>query len=482
MSIIDWVIVVAYLIAMLVIGFFAQGKIQTMDDFILGGKRFGKIALIGTIVATMVGSGMTMGAVGTAYNSGSTGTVGWMYFGFATGLIVMGLIAPKIRETGARSLAEMIYIKYGKAPRLAMALVVTFYAIAMVSINIAGIRTVAMSCFNLDESKLVLVTVIAAVVAIVYTSVGGLYAVVWTDVAQFAIMFVGVFLIAPIVGLVKSGGVANMEAAMQAAGASFTKPLSNGISAGMIGMMLAYFLSSPGDPTMPQRALAARNSEDAKTSFLVSGGIGYYMGIALIVIGCAVRVIIPGIENANQVLPTFILQCFPSAVRGLMIAGLLAAIMSSFDSFLILGTTHVMYDIGRTVKPDLSDEKIKKSLPIFTVLFGVLSIIVALYISSLFDFLYVVFSIMGAAVCPAMFSALLWREKTSAAGALASIIVGTVVPTYLYLTKGYDVWLGDPIFIGLIASIVALILFSIVIKDKKSVAEYEAEARADAAE
>lgn len=67
MQLSDWIIIILYLVAMLGIGFFAKGKIQTMDDFILGGKRFGKVALIGTIVATMVGSGMTMGAVGTAY-------------------------------------------------------------------------------------------------------------------------------------------------------------------------------------------------------------------------------------------------------------------------------------------------------------------------------------------------------------------------------------------------------------------------------
>ena len=282
MSTLDWIVVVVYLAAMLGVGFFAQGKVKTMDDFILGGKRFGKLALIGTIVATMVGSGMTMGAVGTAYNSGSTSTVPWMYFGFATGLIVMGLIAPQVRETGARSLAEMVYIKYGKASRIAMAALVTFYGIAMVAINIAGIRTVAVNCFNLADNNLVLVTVVCAAIAILYTSVGGLYAVVWTDVIQFAIMFLGVFILAPIVGVSKAGGVAVIEETMQAAGASFTQPFSNGVTSGMIGMMLAYFLCSPGDPTMPQRALAAKDSNSSKFAFLVSGGIGYYMGFALI--------------------------------------------------------------------------------------------------------------------------------------------------------------------------------------------------------
>ena len=108
-------------------------------------------------------------------------------------------------------------------------------------------------------------------------------------------------------------------------------------------------------------------------------------------------------------------------------------------------------------------------------------IIVALFITSLFDFLYVVFSIMGAAVCPAMFAALFLRKQTSSTGALLSIITGTVVPTWLYLTRGYDVWLGDPIFIGLIAAIVALFVGSLI-KDKKAPEDFEKEAMANRAQ
>ena len=262
----------------------------------------------------------------------------------------------------------------------------------------------------------------------------------------------------------------------------FTNPFANGVTSGMIGMMLAYFLCSPGDPTMPQRALAAKDSGSAKFAFLVSGGIGYYMGLALIIIGCCVRVLLPNIADGNSVLPQFILNYYPPVVRGIVIAGLIAAIMSSFDSFLILGTTHVMYDIGRTINPKLRNETIQKALPIITIAMGVVGIVIALFITSLFDFLYVVFSIMGSAICPVMFGGLLWRKKLSSFGATASILAGSIVPTYLYVTVGYDVWLGDPIFSGLVAAIVALILGSLIVKDKKSPEDFETEARAMADE
>lgn len=473
----DWIIIIVYLIAMLAIGFFAKGQIQTMDDFILGGKRFGRVALIGTIVASMVGSGMTMGAVGTAYNNGSTSTVPWMYFGFSVGLLVMGLIAPKVRATNARSLAEIMNIKFGKSARLAMACCVTFYAISLVAINIAGLRTVIINCFGFPADKLVLATVVAAGIAIVYTSLGGMYAVVWTDVVQFGIMFLGVFILGPILGISQAGGISVMEETMQAIGKSLTNPFACGVSSSMIGMMLSYFLCSPGDPTMPQRALASRDDASAKFSFLVAGSVGFYMGAALIIIGVAVRVIMPDITDANAVLPMWILAHYPPVVRGFVIAGLIAAIMSSFDSFLILGTTHLMYDIGRSINPKLKDETITKSLPYVTIAFGVIGIIIALYITSLFDFLYMVFSTMGAASCPALFAAVLFRDKVSSFGATASIITGFGVAAGLYLTVGYDVFLGDPIILALISSIVVLFVASALVKDKKSLSEIEAEAR-----
>lgn len=81
MSSIDYIVIILFLVSMLVIGFIAKGQVKDMDDFILGGKRFNKFALTGTILATMMGSGMTMGAVGSVYTSGFGGSMVWIYGG-----------------------------------------------------------------------------------------------------------------------------------------------------------------------------------------------------------------------------------------------------------------------------------------------------------------------------------------------------------------------------------------------------------------
>lgn len=467
MSTVDIIVLILYVVGMLAIGFVSKGKISNMDDFMLGGKRFNKFALTGTILATMVGSGMMMGAAGSAYTDGACGTLLWIYLGFGIGLIWMGVMSRKVRETGARSLAETVSTAFGVPARLASAIVVVIYAAALVALNVAGLRTIIIYVFGDSlHLSMEMATLIAVLIPIIFTAMGGFFAVVWTDTAQLVIMIVGIFILGPIIGISAAGGLDEITSAYAAEGLTLTNPLANGISSGMIGVALAYVLCCPGDPTMPQRALSAKDNGTATFSFTISGIIAFLFGGALLVIGGAAHVLIPGLESSDAALPMLVLKYYPPVVKGIAIAGMIAAIMSSFDSFLILATTHIMYDIGRVINPELSEEKIHKSLPILTVVLGIVGALVALFISSLLTYLSAVFSIVGSSLVPVLVAALYFKEKTSKKAATASVIVGAAVPTALFFTVGYDVLLGDPVFWGLFASIAVLVAGSMILKDK----------------
>lgn len=467
MSGIDYIVIVLFLAAMLVIGFIAKGQVNDMDDFILGGKRFNKFALTGTILATMMGSGMTMGAVGSVYTSGIAGSMVWIYGGFAVGLIVLGFMSKSIRATGARSLAEIVNKAFGKYARLASAIVVVIYAVSLVAINIAGFRTIILYGFGEDFSlSIPVATTIATLVCITFTAVGGMFAVVWTDTAQLVIMIVGLFILGPIIGIASAGGVDAVSAGVAEQGLSMTDPLANGFSPAMLGFSLSYFLACPGDPTMPQRVLSARTDGTAKFSFIISGCCAVLFTLSLLFMGSSIITLIPGIDNSDAALPLFIVKYYPPVLKGIAIAGIIAAVMSSFSSFLILATTHITYDIGQVVKEDLDEKTINKIMPALTVVIGIFGLIIALFISSLLGYLSMVFSIVGSALVPVLFAALYFKEKTSKTAAILSVIVGAVVPAVLFLTKGYDVFLGDPVFIGLFSSVAVLVIGSLILKDK----------------
>lgn len=467
MGYIDIGIIGLYLIGMLALGVFSKGKVNDMDDFILGGKRFGTIALTGTIMATMVGSGMTMGAVGNAYDNGAGGTVVYMYVGFAIGLFTFSFITDKIRETGKRTMAEVIAFKFGNKARIVSAIIIIGYAIALVAINIAGLRTVIVAVFG-DSLALSIpaLTTIAALLAIFYTSTGGLYAVVWMDTIQLMIIIFGVIIIGPIIGIVQSGGFHVIEQAYTSIGSSITNPIVNGISSGSLGFFLAYFLTVPADPAMPQRALAGKNGKVVRKAFLISGVLGLIFGASLTLIGGSAFTLSPGLENSELAMVHFITNYYPPVLKGLTIVGIFGAIMSSFDSFLVLATTHVVYDLGQAFGIKTDEKTMKKALSFSTVIIGIIGLIIALYIQSLFTYLYMVFSIVGSALVPALIGGLFFEKKVTSIAANVSMIIGALVPAVLYLTVGYDVFLGDPVFLGIISSTLSLILVSMFTNKK----------------
>lgn len=468
----DLAIVGLYLVGMLSLGIFAKGKVVDMDDFILGGKRFGTIALTGTIMATMVGSGMTMGSVGNAYEFGATGNVIYMYVGFAIGLFVFSFVTKKIRDTGKRTMAEVIASKFGNTSRKVAAVIIIGYAISIVAINIAGLRTVILAVFG-DSLALSIpaLTAIATLLAIFYTSTGGLYAVVWMDTIQLGIIIVGIIILGPIIGITQAGGFQNIAQTYTAMGSSMTNPFVNGISSGALGFFLAYFLTVPADPAMPQRALAGKNDKVVKNAFMVSAVLALVFGASLILIGGATFTLAPGLENPELAMVYFISNYYPPILKGLTIVGVFGAIMSSFDSFLVLATTHIVYDLGTSFNLNINEKTMNKVLSYSTVVIGVIGLLIALYIQSLFAYLYMVFSIVGSALVPTLIGGLFFEDKVTSIAANASMIIGAVVPGVLYLTVGYDVFLGDPVFLGIISSTLALVLISIFTNKKEKAIE-----------
>lgn len=465
LSTIDIIIIVLYMAGMLLLGFLSKSKVDDMDDFILGGKRFTTFALTGTIMATMVGSGMTIGSVGNAYEFGITGTVFWVYLGFSVGLITFAFMSKKVRQTNARTMAEMIYIKYGSCARLVASIVIIAYAISIVAINIAGLRTVILTIFGDSINiSIPLLTAIATLFAIFYTSNGGLYAVVWMDTIQLWIIIIGILFAGSIIGVLGAGGMGHISDTFESLGLSVSNPFATGFSASSLGFFLAYFLTVPADPAMPQRALSGKNDIVVKRAFFISSIMGLFFGLGLLLIGTSARIIYPDLPNRELALTHFILHSYPPVLKGITVVGIFGAIMSSFDSFLVLATTHVIYDVGTIMKKTFDEKTTKKILSIGTIIIGLIGLCIALFITSLFNYLYMVFSVIGSSLVPALIGGLYFEDKVTSVAAITSMIVGALVPAVLYLTVGYDVFLGDPVFLGIITSTFTLVIISLLTK------------------
>lgn len=472
MGYIDTGVILLYVIGMIYLGYSSGAKVKDADDY-AGGTKFGVLSLTGTIMATMVGSGMLIGAVGNAYQYGITDNVFWMYLGFSLGLFFFAIISPKVRETGETTLGGVFETKYNKSTALVATAIIVLYSIAIVAINIAGVRTLIASIVHVigkDNFPVDLAAVAMTLFAIYYTSSGGMQAIVKMASFQIIIIIVGIIILGPVFGVISVGGLQEVATGMENIGLSLTNPARNGVSDGALGFALAYFLTVPGDPSVPQRALLGENTKTVRQAFINTGVLGLMFGGAMIVMGSATRILHPELPNQELALITLIINHYPVLIKGLTIVGIFGAIISSFDAFLVLASTHMVYDFGPLL--GIKEEDRKKYMTITSVVVGVIGIIIAYFISSLFDYLYMVFSIVGSAFVPVLIGALYFEDKVTYKAANASIIVGASVPAVLYLTVGSDVLFGDPVFLGIIASTVTFILVSLFTKkDRKKLTD-----------
>lgn len=460
---VDLIIVALYVAAMFGVGVYARTRIKSVDDFLVAGNRFKMFSLVGTLMAALVGAGMTMGVVGGTFTYGSG--VMWNYLGFGVGMVVYGLFYVKaVRRTGKRTTAEVIAAEFGRVPRFCVAIVVAFYCIAILALCIMGMGRLLTYLGSSIGLSITVAVIITSLVTIGYTALGGFYSVVWTDVVQFVIMFIVIVIVGPIIAFSNAGSPAIMETAMNANGLSMFNIVEGVPLPYIIASFILVFLGTPGDPTLAQRALAADSDKTAKNSFLISGGLTVIFGAGLVIIGVASFILLPNIKEQmgtnEAAFPIFIMTYFPPVLKGLGLAGLLAAIMSTISAMLLVASTHLVYDAGKALFPNASDDFFKRALPILIVVIGCIVTYLALKVTSLAGVMYIAFSLIGSALFfPTLFT-LFWKRATSA-GITTGIVSGAVVCAYMYLTSNYG-WGGDPVYTAAPVCIILTIIVSLI--------------------
>ena len=176
-------IIIAYLSALIIIGFFSSKKIKNTKDFFLANRSLKTFPLTATITATVVGGSATIATAKLIYLNGIPSI--WLDIGSAVGLIFLGLFfAQKVRKTGLFTLSEITGKFYDEKVRFAAAVLIFITQIAWISLLIQGAGAIIYILFPYDYT--ILLTTIT-IIFIIYTILGGQFAVVYTDVIQFII-------------------------------------------------------------------------------------------------------------------------------------------------------------------------------------------------------------------------------------------------------------------------------------------------------
>ncbi len=427
---------VLYLILMLVVGYVVSRRTKSHSDFMLGGKQLPGWALAFSERATGESAWLLLGYTGFVFATGLSGI--WVAAGIASGIIFAWLFLAKrfmkeAEETGALTLPSYLAIRFGKHGKIILwlsTILIFSFMMFYFGAQIAGAGKTLFAVFNIPTT---VGAILSIVVVVILAYIGGFVTVVWTDMIQ-SIMMLITLVVLPIVALFHiSAADLSISQALTAAG-----PSMNSWTGGAIGFSLGLLLFNNfawffgflgGQPQLSVRFMALRNKKEARTGSIVaiSWTLLAYGGAFMIGITALTLYQGQAFADVEMILPFMILDLMPPWIAGILLAGILAAIISTADSQLMVITSSVSEDIIRNaLKMKLSEKKLVAISRITIICAGLVGLIIALTSKSLV-FLVVswAWAGVGCTLSPAIILTFFWK-RYSGIGVIATIISGFV--------------------------------------------------------
>lgn len=446
---IDVFIVVAYLIFMMVFGWWVGRFIRSDKDYFLAGRKLPWWAIGMSMVVSDIGALDIIGVAGAAYLYGIT-LANFEWIGCIPAMMVGAFIfIPFYWRSGVFSVPEFLGRRYNQTIRTLVALIQGIFMVFLLGIFFF---TAAKAMYVLMGWNMYFSIIVVAVVVGIYTLFGGLAAVVYTDVAQCIIMFGGSAVIL-IVALTDIGGWGELVRTVGAMGDTYNDhfhlliPMDKASPYGWAGVIFGLsFVLGPaywiGNQAIVQRTLGARSEYEAKKSVIWGSLLKLFIPFILVGPGLAGIILVPGLTSGDDVYPTMVHKYLPPGLTGLVFAAFLAALMSSVDSYLNSASTLWTKDIYEALlRPGKSDRHymiVGKILIVVFLVLGVSSAPLAGRFPSLYGYFQTIFSFIQGPLLSIIILGLLWR-RTTGKGALAGLIGGVAMSTFLF-------WLKDLLF------------------------------------
>ncbi|MCX5994811.1 MAG: sodium:solute symporter family protein, partial [Chloroflexi bacterium] len=323
----DIAIIVIYFIVMAAIGIYdyRRRKISTTSGFFVINRRGTTLDIVGSLCATLIGASATLGMAGLAYTRGLSGS--WWLLAGVVGLFILGFFfARRVRSAGLYTLPELVEKQYNSktAGFVASILILVAWLAVIAAQILASGKILAVLFPSVDISTWMIIT---ASVVTFYTFLGGQYSVIGTDIIQFGIIIIGVFVGAGLV-LNHAGGASGLHASLPSGFFSF--PLSPNLNFGWLDFMSLLILVGATyvvGPDMYSRLFCARDEKVARKSAFIAGLVTIPIAFGIVVIGMGAKALFPAIPS-EQAFPQVIKDVLPIGVSGLVGAALLAAMMS----------------------------------------------------------------------------------------------------------------------------------------------------------
>lgn len=432
----DWVIIAVYFVVVFAVAFGVTGRRATRESaegYFLGSRDSGWFVIGASLFASNIGSEHLVGLAGTGAASGVA--VGQFEILASLILLLLGwFFVPFYLRSGVFTMPEFLERRYSPAARWYLAVIsIVGYVLTKISVTIFAGGIVFEALMGIDFWTGAFIVVVATGI---YTVFGGLRAVLYTDMLQMFIMIGGSVMVT-LLGLHAVGG---WDALYHQAGGEFFdmwKPLSDpnfpwtGILLGAPILGVWYWCT---DQFIVQRVLSARNLDNARRGSLF-GGYLKVLPLFIFVIPGVIAHVLAGrgqlaLGSPDQALPALIGTLLPSGLRGLVVAGLLAALMSSLSSVFNSCSTLITWDVYRKLHPAARERTLVLVGQVATAVMvglGLLWIPMMKLISGqLYQYLQSVQAYISPPIAAVFLVGIFWRRVNSQ-GAITALVAGFVL-------------------------------------------------------
>lgn len=453
---IDGAVFGAYVLVLLAIGRTQSRKIQDSDDFHLCGRQLGRVPASFSLTATELSGSGLIGGAGLAYAIGVSGAY-WNLVAVPAYIVIGLTSAVALRKLALDTVPSYLGSRYGVSTRRLVAGLQVVESVVFTAVQIMVSALALSTLFGLD---LAVASASVTAVFVVYTAMGGLWAVVWTDALQYVVLMGGVLVGLPL-ALSHVGGLDGLQAALPA---ERFDPGALGTMTPLAWLALCFYSYST-DQTYLQRAFASRDEDVARFAYLFTGANYVVFGICVAGMGMAATVLLPELDLQDEALPRLVNEVFPRGLRAFFLTAILATTMSTASSWLASATSLFARDLYGPLRGGLNKVEELRASRIATVAFAVAALVIARAFPGVVD--AVVFStlVAPAAVFFPLMLGLYWK-RTSRRAAFPAVLAAAAVGagSQAFLFGKVDGWIGavHPLFLGPAVGLAVLVVGSLL--------------------
>lgn len=490
MNLLDWLIIIVYVGGLLFLGYYFSKNQKDTKDYFLAGRAFGWFPIALSTMATQLSAISFISApafVGLRENGG----LKWLGFEFAVPLamiFLMYVIIPPLYKSGVVSIYGYLEERFGLSTRLIISVVFQLSRAFATGISVYALAIVLSAVLNIP---IWVTIIIAGVVTLIYSTLGGMKAVVYTDVIQMIILVLGI-VICGWVGLNELGGWDNFVAQVDRSRLFAVNFKDFGIGKGsefgflpmVIGGFFLYASYYGCDQTQAQRSLTGKSFAQVKTALLVNGLFRFPVTLSYCIVGLIIGTfalsnseffkLIPK-DKTDYMIPIFIINYMPNGLIGILVVAILSAAMSSLSSTMnSLAAVTVEDLIVRRRSIKLSNEKYVQYSRWLTIFWGVVCIVIAFLAgniaSTVIEAINKIGSLFYGPILATFLLAIL-SKKINGTGVNIGLISGVVFNFLLWIFAGDVIFWFWWNFTGAVVTISLAYISTSMMKNKRALCE-----------